>query len=475
MAQPKLVKPDKFQIYAEKGLFFAAWLLGVLHMLLAVFRYTIPYGQFRAYIRWFSVFLIFAAGAYLILYRIKYPRTMYRVKALFKSMRNFNQLYVVALFFWFVLICAVRQPIDHVRYFKIHDWWLLDTALSALVLFPMACYAGRENAKKPIEWMLHIVVLSYSVFTGWALWQVFHLNVLTLPSGNQIGMTAQTQLGFGCHYNITGAIAFTMFAVSCYMIVTQKPGIKVIYVIAAALHLLVSLLSNSRTVYVTVLFFCSASVFFGTWYLLRKHKNIYRILISILAVTSCIFVLRWLRTAIFVMFDSVTNFHALLGSSSGSAASAEDDVRELNNLSGRTKIWLAALKIMFSSPIAFFFGVTPAQVTNALKEIGGLTADIAHAHNIVLQVGASMGVPAMIAFVVFVVKITIDGLKIYWNTRGIELRDIGIVPIFIISLLIMNLAEAYLISYYSIMSSVFFLFCGFLTYWKPQSEVVDPT
>ena len=37
----------------------------------------------------------------------------------------------------------------------------------------------------------------------------------------------------------------------------------------------------------------------------------------------------------------------------------------------------------------------------------------------------------------------------------------------------MNLAEAYLISYYSIMSSMFFLFCGFLTYWKSQSEGAD--
>lgn len=473
MASPRLVKPDRFQLIAEKGLFYAAWALGVLHMLLTVFRYTVNYALFRPYIRWYFLLLIVAAVIYLLLYRVRYPRTMYRVKSLFKNMRNFGQAFMLALFFWFVLVCAVRQSVDHFRYFKFGDWWLLDTAVSAFILFPIACFAGRENAKKYVEWMLHIVTLAYTVFTAWALWHVFHLNVLTLPSGSQIGMTANSQLSLGCYYNISGAISFTMFAVSCYMIATQKTGLKVIYLLAAALHLLAALLSNSRTVYVTLLFFCSASVFFGIFSILKTKTKAFRILVSLAAAACCLLLLRWLRTAVFVMFDSITNFHALLNGPGDASVitSAEDDVRELKGLSGREAIWKGAFKIMISSPTAFFFGVTPFQVTDALKEIGGLTFDCAHAHNVVLQVGASMGVPMMVAFVVFLLKTIITGVKVFVRARGRELRDSGMAAILIASLMMMNLTEAYLVAYFSIMSSVFFLFCGYLYYLKPEPKL----
>ena len=170
----------------------------------------------------------------------------------------------------------------------------------------------------------------------------------------------------------------------------------------------------------------------------------------------------WLRTEMFVWFDKITGIKAALnaGTSSGAAESAAEDVRELNNLSGRTNIWKGALKIMFSSLTAFFFGVTPFGVTEALKTYGGLKFDCAHAHNIFLQVGAGFGVPAMIAFTVFVIKILVKGLRVARKAHNMAFREAYAVPIIVLFLVVMNLAEAYLVAYYSIMSGVFFLMCG---------------
>ena len=474
MAQPRLVEANKTQRTIEQILCMAAWVLAVFHMLLAEFRYTVDYTAFRPYERWYALILVIVAVGYILFTKIRYPRTMYRVKNLFKRMISYEQIFMSVLFFWFVLVCMVRQPIDGYRWLKAHDWWIMDFGVSAFILFPMAKFLGKDKAKKWIELALHIVVFTYTLFTIYCLWNVFHLHVFTLPSGKQVGMTKTPELMFGCHYNLTGAIAATLFAVCLYMIASQKAVIKVLYGIAGAAHLVVLLLTNSRTVFLSVLVLIAGIVFLTVWEKLAGKKTIIRLAAA--AGAALLFgALFWmLRTWMFVWFDKITNFKALSGgaqTASGAAAaaatesgtaSAADDVRELNNLSGRTNIWKAALKVMFSSPAAFFFGVTPHGVTEALKQIGGLTFDCAHAHNVFLQTGAAFGVPAMAAFTVFVLRVLWKGLKIELKTDNLPFRGAYAVPVIVLFFVVMNLAEAYLVGYYSIMAAVFYLMCGWV-------------
>ena len=261
MAKKKLAEPAHFQLVYEEALRIGVWILGTFHMLLSAFRYTVRYKLFQPYEQWFGVALLISAIAYLLITALKYPQTTYRLKHFFTSMKNYEMFFMMGLLCWFVIVCAVRQKTDQINYFKFGDWWLYVSAVLAMILFPFSRYFGKENEKRVLQASLHLVVLSYSVFTGWALWHVFHLNIITLPSGSQIGMTANKELSLGCYYNISGAIACTVFAIALYMIVTQRTAFKIVYGIAAALQLCAALMSNSRTVFITLLFIAASAAF----------------------------------------------------------------------------------------------------------------------------------------------------------------------------------------------------------------------
>ena len=467
MARQKLAEPAKFQLNYEKGLLLGAWLLCTFHTLLAAFRYAIDLNAFQPYERWYTVLFAAAVLFYPILTKVKYPRTMYRIKSFFKGAKMPGQILLIGIFCWFLLGLVIRQKVDHIRYFKVGDWWIMDTVVLFFVVFPFCRYAGREKAKAAISWMFHIVIACYSIFAYWCLWHVFHLNILELPGGGQIGLTRNLKLMLGCHYNLTGAISFSMILLALYMIFTQKLWVKILYVIALLPNLYVALLSNSRTVYVSLLLVGFAGAFLAGWYLLTDKKKVIRLVLSGTAAIVCAGMIWWLRKEVFVWFDSVTGFTYKLAASgtasSAGAGSAEDAVRELTNLSGRIEVWRAAIKTMFSGPLEFFFGVTPFLVTSALKELGGLTRDLAHAHNIILQVGVSMGVPAMIAFIAFLIRIMLVCIRMYLKARGEQLKNYGIVPIIIAGLVLMNMAEAYLVAYFSVMACVFFIMTGLIS------------
>ena len=68
----------------------------------------------------------------------------------------------------------------------------------------------------------------------------------------------------------------------------------------------------------------------------------------------------------------------------------------------------------------------------------------------------------MIAFTVFVVSILWKGLKLVMKILELPFRGAYMVPIIVLFIVVMNLAEAYLVSYFSIMSCVFYLMCGWV-------------
>ena len=138
-----------------------------------------------------------------------------------------------------------------------------------------------------------------------------------------------------------------------------------------------------------------------------------------------------------------------------------DNVRKLNNLSNRTKVWAAAIKVMGSSPQRFLFGVTSFGVTDAIRDIGGYHEEnVAHAHNIILQIGISMGVPAMILFLVFLLIIALRCMRILIRSNGINSY---LIPSIILCFTVINMGESYLAGYYSVMACFFYLFCGWIT------------
>ena len=488
--------PVPFQIRFEKGLFLAAWLLGTAFMLLTAFRYVIPYEDFAPFVCWYAVVLIAVTVGYLVISWIGFPDARNRIKRLFGKMRSYEYLFMIGFFLWYILVCAIHQLADQGSYFLVEDWYLFDTAVSALILFPMALYAGRERAWKYVDCMLVTVTVAYSVFLTWCMYYLIDLDFLTLPSGNYIGITPEFNLMICSHYNITGAYSFCFFATSCYMIFTQKLPLRIFGIYSAALNLCVLLLTNSRTVYVGALILAAGCAFGGLWQCCRKTRLPVRIAVSAVGAAAVAFLIILLRPAVFEWFDDLSGFTFVYGLNASSqepvqllgpqiqqvTAQAQyastqvqpigiqiqqvsSPVRQINTgLSDREEIWISAFRVMISSPLAFLAGVTPRSVTWALQALGDLGRAVSHAHNAILQVGVGFGVPAMIAFAVFCVRMTVKCLCLVFRKQGKkDFIRIWMASMIVLSLLLINMVEAYLIAYFSIMSSLFFLVCGAIT------------
>ncbi len=489
------------RVNIEKCLCLWAVIIALVHALLATFRYVIPYQHFTPYEQWISIGFFSAVILYFIISVVASKESRIYVFQQLKKLFTFEQVLLIGLLLWFIISCWVNglKLYYPTIYLGIHDWLLYDMAVCVLILYPIAHFLRYEQAKKVFEFIIHVVVVLYTVFTVVCLWHIFHLEVLDLPSGEQAGVTAEVQLMLGQHYNLTGMIATAMFCLSVYIIFTQKDlFIRSLYIFFAFIHLIVIYLCNSRTIFVGVLCFVVFSAFFLSWQFFSGKKKSVCFLISLILCCS-VGILFWVgRPVAFKAFERITHFSEALAAETGGIgsqiysyrpsllASSEwdraalyltdcsavnrinlainsSDVRAISTgLSNRESIWVAALKTLSASKFSAVFGVTPFEVPDALMEIGGHWAVAAHAHNSILQTGVSMGTPAMALFVAFLVSVVLRCFRVCFSQKNPDSVSTVIISSSIFCFLVISMAEAYLTVHFNALACFFFLFTGFL-------------
>ena len=142
------------------------------------------------------------------------------------------------------------------------------------------------------------------------------------------------------------------------------------------------------------------------------------------------------------------------------AQAGEDALRDLNdldNIKAREKIWEKTISVIRSDWRSFLFGITPMATADVLAQVGG-----AHAHNQILQVGLILGVPMMIYFTLFQIVMVVKSIRLGLITGKSYFPGAYILPVVFSTYVILTLVEAYLVAAFSIMSSLFFLFCGWI-------------
>ena len=463
------LKTGSLQSFWWQLLGFATLLLGLLHIVVALFQYVFGYTPFAPYERWFGLILLIIAVISLPI-SVFFPSDFrQKCKILFKKLCSYEQIFLLILFLWFAIGCFILQQKEGLPYLKAADWLLFDTGISVLILFPLARFLGREKASSLINFILHLVLISYSLFTAWALWHVFRFSEPVLPSGNFLGMSSRAQLYLGTYYNMTGAIACMMLSLSLYMIISQRLFWKILYGVFFLLHLVVLMLSDSRTAFLGGLFLIVCSAFCFSWHCLSNNKNftaVHNVLFSLVAASLCGVLFWHLRSVITGGYTAFSQAHNISISASStshlallSAGHAKTHTiplaREIvPDLNGRTDIWRAALKVIFSSPLTFFIGVTPVGLTEALIKIGGITEQFYSTHNVFLDVAVKFGVPVALGFLVFTVKIALRCLKVLFRMKGEDFKTFFMIPLIIITLFVLNLTEGYLIAYYCILDQV---------------------
>lgn len=493
---------EKFHVIYRTVLRAGAALLIELHLLWILFMHVVGNVPYRACIRWYGLIYLVAALVYAIYCFVTDPGFLRKAGRKLKSMFSPEWAIVLFLFVWYIVACAVRQNIDGILCFKNNDYRLFVTAMAALLMFPFVDLMGRKRARRYFDLMMHVASLAFTPFCAWVLWKYTHLEFVTFPSGNKIeNFQNAVSLMIGNNRNTTGAQAFAMMCICLYMFMTQRKKVRIAYIPVAAVHLMVLIMSNSRTSYIAFAAMAAVTIFVYGWKRFRKKELVERVLRAVVPAIICIILIHILRVFILSSFayipveaaslkaasaadsnlamgrgaeqvipTATKSFATSQDTATGSmpvsaiAATSSPAVRDLSGLSGRPKVWIACFKLMFSAPDKFFFGVTPAHIRQPLQDIGGLNISMPDAHNGILQIGISLGVPSMILYIVFLIMLIVRCIRLLKDRKSRGFPNTWVLSTIIFGILLMDMTETRLFASYRTNLLIFYIFAGWVVY-----------
>ena len=407
--------------------------------------------------------LIIAFAVYVALCAAAAPDRLKRIGKKMKKYCTYEQLFLAGLVVWYAISCLVRKNIENPLCFKHNDNRLFITWTSAFILFPLAELLGAKRIRRFWETMIHIMTAIYTPICVWALTKFYQGVDAPLLSGKNVTTYYRdASLMIGSNRNITSAAAAVMVALCIYMITAKRKWVRLLYTGAASVHALVLIVSNSRTSYIATLFLVDVIIAVICWNKLSAHSKatgrrmslLKRTLITAAAVVLCTVLISLLRRSIIT----------LSASSLKNKLNARTDY---TNLSGRKNVWRASVAVIFSNIINFIFGVTPAYVPNKLLETGLVENASRHAHNILLQIGTSLGVPAMILYAVFLVllchrcaRIIIAMLR---PEKSAGIRRLWMIYVTLLFLIAYGVTEVLTFSINVVNLPVFYILAGWAT------------
>lgn len=366
--------------------------------------------------------------------------------------------YILLLF----LLVAMYISVASIQgYATASDWWganrstLFDTTGQILILFPLGCWFARHRDAKEMRWPLHVFTIGFLIGEIYILYHVFTNSVISLANGGGIGITGQLNLSIHCHYNTTGLWGYCFLFLCFYLAVTTVKWLKPVYILGIIANLMILALSQSRTAqYSNCLAFglCAGVWFFYQNKVFDKNKiqkTIFSVLVGI-AVTAVTY---FLTQLFYKFYLTVSGIEELLGKDATGRVFFDEQ------LSGRTDLWIASFKSMFVDARCFFFGVSPVGIYSRMEEFSGQTN--VYTHNQILEFAVGCGVPAMIAFVVFCVRMFLHSVKICF-TSGNRLMKNAVASIGCFLLLVGNMFEATLFGFNYISGMIFIVICGYL-------------
>ena len=423
--------------------------------------------------RFVALALIVVAIIYLIITKMHYPKTWYRIQDRWKGLICKENILLLCLFAYYILCCMVNSK-HYTNVFRANDLYLFDMAISVMLLFPMANFIGYKKMRKFADIILHGIMLFSTCFILWALWNLFHLNIVQLPNGLSSGMTSKYTFYPGVNQNIAAAIGTTMIMISLYMIICHRRALRIVYIFALLVHLTATLLTDSRGNFVALLVALPAVGGMTCWNRTKNLSLIIRVVITSVITIAIACIIWILRHGIFTIFESITHLNEYLNSASSTASAAAaassepaSGQRSLKLDAGRIKIWRSTLKILFSSSRTFFFGIPigriTAEIKSAMVSIYGSGKEYAHAHNMVLQTGLVTGVPGMLMFLAYLVMMLLRCIRTGLNKIRADFPGAYVFPIAILAMVIVNTFEPFILFYISVMGCLFFLFCGWTT------------
>ena len=363
-------------------------------------------------------------------------------------------LLLVLLLLMIISVASIKNAVPS------GDWWganrttVMDTAGQILILFPLGCWLVRHREAKVLRIPLHVFSIAFLALEVWILIRTFNNSPIYLSNGGGIGINGSLNLIINCNRNTTGLWGYCFLFLCLYLTITTVKWMKPVYLLGILVNLMIIALSKSRaSLYANCLMLgLFAAIWF--WYQKRictenkKAKIIGTVVIGVAVTTACYF----LDSVFYDIYLKVSGIEGLLG--------VNADEREFFDarLSGRTDVWIASLKALTYDTRSFFFGVSPMGIYSRIEEFTGASL---YTHNQILEFGVGCGVPAMIIFIVFCVRLFLHSVKVCFTSGNRSMRNtLASVGCFL--MLIANMFEATLFGFNYISGIIFIVACGAL-------------
>lgn len=428
-----------------------AFFCGLFHILLSVYRfYRAAYLTPLMYVDYaLGALLLVSGGGYLLYLAIKNKGLPARTRTFLRPFSKPVYAIMFGLSVWYALsvLCSPMKSDGAWLSRNIYD--LYDGFVSFFVLLPLARFFA--GSRRPLKIVIRALTAILTPLMIYVIIEMFSGRIIDLPGEYDVmmlDMNGTKRLWIGCHANNTGAYAMTMIMLCVYMAFSEKKVLKPLYVLSAGIHLVILVLTNSRTAMLTIgLFVCCAAILLAAPRLKRMSRRSKVLL---------------LLGAVLVLAGGYAVFTGGIYSLLGRTTDAENASSRLLNFvdTGRFLVWGAAFRSYVYSVGHFLFGVTPASVSDMIMHFTGGEIYY-HTHNQVLEIGVALGVPAMLAFVWWLVLLFKRGIKKASPKSGAPFSE-KLLPLICAMLFVSNMLEVMLLFHNLLPGCIFFLLAGYV-------------
>ena len=306
MEKKSMTQLSRFLALYRSALRLGVILLTELFIIVSLMQYAIPEHDYLKHEKRLGAAILLAALLYVVIVACVDRDELRKVGGLIRRMCCFEQVMLILVLLWYILGCAVRSRLDSEPLFKFNDNRLFMFTMTTFVFYPFMTLMGREYAKRIFEGMVHFTMAIYTVFCAWCVWKYYRVEFFTFPSGLRLQNYREgVSMMIGGNINITAAAAVVMLGLCMYMILTQKRAVKILYVFAAIVHLMVMILTNSRTSYLAFLCMVVAAGFLFTWDSLQKSNYFVRFAAGLIVAALCAGAVYAARGSLIKMFSHV--------------------------------------------------------------------------------------------------------------------------------------------------------------------------
>ena len=306
MEKKSKLQQSRFWALYRTGLRWGVILLTEFFIIWSLMQYAIPERNYLKHEKRLGTVILLAALLYAVIAACTDRDELKRIGGMLRRMCSFEQIMLVLMLLWYILGCAVRSRLDAEPLFKFNDNRLFMFTMTVFVFFPFMSLMGRERAKRTFEGMIHVTMAIYTVFSAWCVWKYYRVEFFTFPSGLRLQNYREgISMMMGGNINITAAAAVVLLGLCMYMLLTQKPLVRIAYGFAAAVQLTVMILTNSRTSYLAFLCMTIVAAFLFMWDILQNRAIPVRIAAGLIAAALCAGAVFLIQASLVRMFAHV--------------------------------------------------------------------------------------------------------------------------------------------------------------------------